>query len=129
MTARSLDIDAWKRLGAAAARASAAKRGHIRGAQGASNRSHRAKQAGATPSPEAHNLRQAPLRPRSTLTFDARVVIRPDRPAPLQHFANGVPMPFQDDLNAIFDHGSPGPAPRPDDAWRSSRVSTLAEAM
>ena len=56
--------------------------------------------------------RQQPLRPTSTGTVDPRIVIRPPRPAPVKLYQDGPdagqPMLFQDDLNAIFDHGSPG---------------------
>lgn len=55
----------------------------------------------------AEERRQEVVRPRFRLVFDPRIVIRPGRPAPTKRYTNGVPCEFQDDLDAIADHGSP----------------------
>lgn len=57
--------------------------------------------------------RQRPRRPVWRLEWHPEVVIGPPRPAPVKRFRDtGLPTPFQDDLAAIGDHGSPGPVSR-----------------
>lgn len=52
---------------------------------------------------------RAPASPLAALSRDPAVVIRPPRPAPVRRYRDsGQPTEFQDDLNAIADHGSPG---------------------
>lgn len=70
------------------------------------------------------SARQIPEPLRCGLAIDPAVVIRPPRPAPVKRYSNGVPTPFQDDLNAIADHGSPGKVPAPPIA--QARQSVLA---
>jgi hypothetical protein len=92
---------------------------NLRGAQGMS-----AYWANRRDEPPVVEPRQQPLaRPRHRLTFDARIVIAPDRPAPPRYMGAPLVM-FWDDLNAIADHGSPLP-PRPD-FWHGRSVSVLA---
>lgn len=83
--------------------------------------------------PECRRPRRAPYRSRQRLlpparfrlSFDPAVVIQPARPAPVKRYTTGVPTPFQDDLNAIADHGSPGRLPAPPDiGW--APLSVLA---
>lgn len=125
MTARKSDIDAWSALGHAG-RAAAATRGYLRGAQAVAARSHRAMRIDAPPAvPSEPEPRQEPLpRPHFALIWDANIIIRPDRPAPTKRYTSSLPTPFQDDLSAIGDHGSPGRLPLTDDLRQSATGST-----
>lgn len=79
---------------------------------------------------------QAPLRPVWRLEWHPGVVIRPDRPAPRRYYRPhtititgsvagiGELLPFQDDLNAIADHGSSWILPTA--AVGQARMSALA---
>lgn len=73
---------------------------------------------------QSDESRQAPLRPAWRLGWNPSVVILPLCPAPIRRYSNGVPTPFQDDLNAIADHGSPGMPRSPGVA--QARQSALA---
>lgn len=65
-------------------------------------------------------------RPVWQLEWHPEVVIRPPRPAPVKRYADtGRPTEFQDDLNAIADHGSPPPISIP---MRRSGASSLVTA-
>lgn len=76
---------------------------------------------------EAEERRQQVVRPRIKLGYDSSVVIRPPRPAPVKRYRDtGRPCEFQDDLNALADHGSRGPLPLI--AVGQSRRSSIADA-
>ena len=60
--------------------------------------------------------RQQSARPHFTLGFDPAVKILPPLPAPLHLGPDGRPLPFQDDLRAIQDHGSPRALSGPEQA-------------
>ncbi len=79
--------------------------------------------------PEADPRQNPPGRPSFALPWDSAIIILPDCPAPPRRYSNGRPTPFQDDLNARADHGSPGQPRRADNAWRSPTVSALALAI
>lgn len=110
----------------------------LRSGQANAERSARARAidrppAAAGPDMPAGDRRQPPLPRRSfVLGWDAAVVIRPPRPAPLKRYRSGpragAPTPFQDDLNAIADHGSPGAIDREAMFGRSATGSTLGGA-
>jgi len=86
--------------------------GSLRGAATNAARSGRARALDMAPAPVVE-LRQQPLpRPAWVSTIDPRVVILPARPAPVKRYRDtSRPTPFQDDINAMLDHGSPGPLP------------------
>lgn len=71
--------------------------------------------------------RQRPIRPDARLQFDPGIIIRPARPAPVRRYTSGRPTPFQDDLNAILDYGSPGSVSRA--SFLPSRGSSASFAM
>jgi hypothetical protein len=73
----------------------------------------------------AEERRQEVIRPHFRLIFDPRVVIGPGRPAPVKRYTNGVPCEFQDDLDAMADHGSPRHA-MPSPEIGHARMSALA---
>jgi hypothetical protein len=60
--------------------------------------------------------RQQLARHRFTLGFDPAIRILPPLPAPLHLGPDGRPLPFQDDLRAIQDHGSPRALSGPEQA-------------
>lgn len=64
---------------------------------------------------------QVGLARRFRLIDDPRGHYRPPVSAPVRRYANGQPMPFQDDLRAVRDYGSPWrlSAPETGYAWKS----------
>src|SRR5438128_8068429 len=52
-------------------------------------------------------------RPSYPLTFNKAVRIGPDRPAPVRYDAGGRIFQFQEDLDALADHGSYARLPLP----------------
>ena len=60
--------------------------------------------------------------------YDHSIVIypKPLRVKPLKRYPDGKLMPYQDDLRAAADHGSPGRLPAPDGGW--ARASAIAGA-
>lgn len=98
-------------------------------AGGLAQRSRREREAMAreAEAASAEEARQHAVRPRWRLEWRPEVVIRPPRPAPVKRYTSGEPTPFQDDLDAIADHGSPErlPSRPPSFVWAAS---TLAAA-
>lgn len=80
------------------------------------------------PAKPATEPKQAPRRPPWRLGWDPTIKIMPPRPAPVRLYSNGVPTPFQDDLAAITDCGSPWAMMRTP-ALGQARLSPLAGAI
>lgn len=80
--------------------------------QKAERRNHeaaaRARQLDAAAAAAPVEFRQTPRRPVWHLEWHPEIVIGRGRPAPMKRYSNGMPCEFQDDLDAIADHGSPG---------------------
>lgn len=73
----------------------------------------------------AREPRQAPPQRVFVAPCGPAIVIRPAAPAAVRHYTNGLPTLFQDDLNAIRDHGSPGRLGQADTFGFSNTGSSL----
>lgn len=69
--------------------------------------------------PPVEHRQPPPKRARFVLEWHPQIVIGPDMPARVRRYTNGRPTPFQDDLNALANHGSNAALGHPTPCLRS----------